>query len=271
MQKNKNINNKQMSSYFLDAIIPILYPYISDIYSQIPNNQNLARMADQLTEAYKTEAQMTLELQKESPCNQRFFSKVCAYYHVPYRSSIIYSSMVQNASDNLINLMRRIEAVFQDIHADVFMCKLLDISSDEYAEMLRTFSGHNASVEFEDPCNLIRFDLIFRVLFSIPLTSKIFTDKFKFTKKKASQIISLVQHHRKSNAYPEFQAYTKICCETMTKSIEKIKHEKAFNAIRTMYKGTEGSNEFINAVLCTFTEVFTQNEHINRNKETNQI
>lgn len=260
-KRSKHIHNKQMSSYFLDAIIPILYSYVSDIYSQIPNNQNLARMADQLTEAYKKEAQMILELPKESPCNQRFFSKVCAYYHVPYRNSIIYSSMVQNGSDNLENLMRGIEAVFQDIHADVFMCKFLNVSSDDYARMLRTFSGHNASVEFEDPCNLIRFDLIFRVLFGIPLTVEILTDKFRFSRNKAKHIISLLQDRRKSNAYSEFQEYAQICYKTISTSIEKIENEKTFNAIRTMYEGKEETEEFMNAVLSTFTEVFTQNEY----------
>ena len=248
----------QKQSYFLDLIIPILYDYISDIYAQIPNNENLRRLAEYLTNIYIENAQNAFEFSQNITCNHRFFSKVKAYYNVPYRKSFIYSSLVRNSSENLENLMHRIEAVFQDIQADVFMCKLLDIEPEEYSDMLRTFSGHNVSVEFVDPCNLIRFDLIYQVCFQTSLDKKALTTNFGFLNDKAEEIISLLEKRRKSNTYIEFQKYAKICCETVATSVNSIEKDPAFQAIRTLFHKEANSCEFINAVLCMFSNVFQE-------------
>lgn len=249
-------NCAQAESYFFDAVIPELENFVDNMKNKIWFDRELDDLTQMLIKLYIGKAMKIIKDYKSERCNTRFFAKIRAHYIAPYREYYIKTSLRNSACQVFGDLIYRIADIFQDIHADIFMCKLLGVTADEYAKTLKHFSSRADFAEFYDPCNLIRFSVVFRACFDIKLQKEAFIDYFGFSEEEGKKLIFNLMPRISSSTYMEYYRYAKICCTTMNCEMKAIENDPCIQHIRTIYKASDKEDKFMEALFHMYTKVF---------------
>lgn len=249
-------NCAQAESYFFDAVIPELGNFVDNMKNEIWFDRELDHLTKMLIKLYIGEIMKIIKDYKHECCNIRFFAKAQAHYIAPYREYYIKTALRNSACQVFGDLIYRIADIFQDIHADIFMCKLLGITAEEYAKTLKHFSSHADFAEFYDPCNLIRFSVVFHVYFKIKLQKEAFIGYFEFLEEEGKKLISNLMPRISSSTYMEYYRYAEICNTTMDCEMEAIKNDPCIQHIRTIYQASDKDEEFMEALFHMYTKVF---------------
>ena len=257
-KRRQTTSSEQTKSWYLDDVMMYLKEYIRSIF-YTSNNMNLIKeFASNLSSIYKKIAFSAEDFIQGKNYNRRFFSRLKAYYIANYRESILYQRMLYCQTDMEMNMLDQIAGTFRDIHADIFACKLLNVSQQDYAKMLKDFAGYEVADVVISPGNLIRYAAIYRSVFDADLDKSAFDHDFKLSSNISQACAFWLQEHRKSSAYTLYLEFAKKCCDKIENIFAGLENEPQFKAIQTMYDSDRFSCDLMNAVLCMYSEVFNQ-------------
>lgn len=256
-EKNRTLTDAtQFKSYYLNEVARYLTDYINSIFNSGKDSKAVENIAMLVLGGYQEVARNTLALVKQYPCNRRFFCKVVAFYHAQQREQVLYRRMMRSGKSSTKEVLEHMKTMFRDIHADIFMCKLLGVLEGDYAKMLRQFSGYTACDSFTNPCNLIRFDMVYSKYYHKELDSEILRGQFGLSSELTEQCMRLLAQQRSSTAYVKYREYAEMCCEEMDGELRKIEDGVQLKNLRNMYRAKDDSIEMMDALLSMYAEIF---------------